>query len=215
MKFAVGTKNKAKLESVRDAIERCKLLADTTPEAAEGLIITGVETSSGVSAQPMSVTETRTGALARARGALAAVPDADVGIGLDGGLEIVPGFGEPAGEGQRCAVAAGAGAGAAVVPESAFVVGWACVVHRGSGTVGWGCSARLELPPQFLRELRSGAGAAELSQVIDAAAAAHDLRSGLGVEGLLTGGALCRGEAYTHALVFAFARFLSPAGFWS
>lgn len=55
----------------------------------------------------------------------------------------------------------------------------------------------------------------ELAQVIDEVSKEHDLRSSLGVEGLLTNGAVLRSDAYEHAIIFAFSKFLfTPAAFW-
>jgi inosine/xanthosine triphosphatase len=198
MKLAVGTTNRAKLDAVRDALARLPLGRSDGGEsdAHDRHEIVGVATESGVSAQPFSAAETRRGALARAMGALAGAADADFGIGLEGGIEQVPAP-APGGDAEH------------------FVVGWACVVRRGDpGAPGFGSSARLELPPSFLAQLRSGA-ATELSQVIDRFAADRDLRSSLGVEGLLSGGALLRAECYTHAVVFAFSRFVTPSELWS
>lgn len=81
MKIAVGTTNPAKLKAVEAA------LAVLFPD--EPYQVLGVEVESGVSDQPMSDTESVTGAYNRAHAACTAVDNADYGIGLEGGLEQV------------------------------------------------------------------------------------------------------------------------------
>jgi inosine/xanthosine triphosphatase len=204
MKFAVGTTNRAKLESVRMAVARCSFvggaaaLSDATRAASsdggesdghDRHEIVGVATESGVSAQPFSAAETRRGALARAMGALAGAADADFGIGLEGGIE--------AAQGDESGVM--------------FECGWMCVVERATGRIGWGSSARFLLDGAMVAQLRAGK---ELAEVIDDMTGERDVRSNLGARGILTGGALGRAEAYMHGLLFAFAPFLSDAKFW-
>ena len=75
MKIAVGSKNPAKIQAVKELILDYKMLA-----AAE---IVGVEVSSNVSDQPMSLEETMQGAMNRAQ---ASLPNHDYGIGIEGGL---------------------------------------------------------------------------------------------------------------------------------
>ncbi len=79
MKIKVGTKNKAKLDSVEEIIKEYPHLSD--------YLVEGVEVSSGVADQPSSLEETIDGAMNRARSAFI---DCDYGIGLESGLMIVP-----------------------------------------------------------------------------------------------------------------------------
>ena len=75
MKVAVGSRNPAKLQAVRQA------LRSVWPEAT----IEGVAVPSGVSAMPLSDEECLRGARNRAAAALQAL-GADMGIGLEGGV---------------------------------------------------------------------------------------------------------------------------------
>ena len=88
MKIAVGTKNKAKLESVSMAIailkSKTKGLNDTL--LAHEVEIIGCEVPSGVPMQPMNENETLQGAINRARLALEKVPDAEFGLGIESGV---------------------------------------------------------------------------------------------------------------------------------
>ncbi|UFJ41605.1 DUF84 family protein [Brevibacillus humidisoli] len=71
MKIALGTTNQAKRKAV-------VLATDTEPVC--------LSVPSGVADQPLSEEETIQGAINRAKHALDRMPDADVGLGLEGGL---------------------------------------------------------------------------------------------------------------------------------
>jgi len=79
MKIKVGTKNKAKLESVEEIIKEYPHLSDC--------IIEGLEVSSGVADQPRSLDETINGAMNRAKDSFV---DCDYSIGLESGWMSVP-----------------------------------------------------------------------------------------------------------------------------
>lgn len=73
MKIGVASTNPAKTGAVSSALEQLGIQAELIEQAAE----------SGVSAQPFSIEETRTGAINRAHHVLA---DFDAAIGLEGGV---------------------------------------------------------------------------------------------------------------------------------
>ncbi|MGN7469673.1 DUF84 family protein [Brevibacillus sp. SAFN-007a] len=77
LRYALGTQNEAK----RLAVQK-----------ATGADPICVSVPSGVSAQPMSEKETIAGAINRAKAALAAIPEAHIGLGLEGGLMYDPEF---------------------------------------------------------------------------------------------------------------------------
>ena len=79
MKIKIGTKNKAKVESVVEIIREYPHLANSEVE--------GVDVSSGVSDQPLSLEETINGAINRAKNSF---DDCDYGIGLESGWMSVP-----------------------------------------------------------------------------------------------------------------------------
>ncbi|NRR05406.1 DUF84 family protein [Brevibacillus sp. RS1.1] len=70
-RYALGTKNEAKRLAVQKA-------TGTEPFC--------ISVPSGVAAQPMSEEETITGAINRAKAARSQAPEADIGLGLEGGL---------------------------------------------------------------------------------------------------------------------------------
>ncbi|MFS0787552.1 DUF84 family protein [Shouchella sp. 1P09AA] len=79
MTLAVGTKNPAKVHAVKDVLIK------------EAIVISAIASASGVRDQPLSSEETRKGALNRAERARQA-EDADLGIGLEGGVMLVKGI---------------------------------------------------------------------------------------------------------------------------
>ena len=94
MVVAVGSTNPAKVKAVEAVVAR------SFPDAR----VRPVAVASGVSEQPLSADETERGARTRALSALAAVPEARFGIGLEGGVHFrrggrsrraVPGRGRP------------------------------------------------------------------------------------------------------------------------
>lgn len=171
--WAVGTTNKAKVACVEDAAKKC------FTSISHSVVPIGV--SSAVSAQPMSASECIAGARHRAKEALAAVPDARFGVGLEGGVEAID--------------------------DKWYECGWMCVVERGTGREGIGSSARFEMSQKIMRKLIDEKK--ELSEVMDELTGETDIRSGLGAMGVLTAGHLDRKEAYVHGLIFALAPFLS------
>lgn len=79
MKIKVGTKNKAKIDSVVEIIGEYPHLANSEVE--------GVSVLSGVSDQPKSLEETINGAINRAKNSF---ENCDYGVGLESGLMLVP-----------------------------------------------------------------------------------------------------------------------------
>lgn len=118
-KVAVGSTNPAKVAAVTAAMSRLCPRAEIVP----------LDVPSGVRAQPWGETETRKGAVERARAALAAGA-ADYGVGLEGGV-----------------IENGAGV---------ELVSWVAVVDR-EGRVGLSSGLRLMLPSASAAKLRAGA----------------------------------------------------------
>jgi inosine/xanthosine triphosphatase len=78
----VASSNPVKIESVRIGFLTWKPEQDVT--------VSGVDTPSGISRQPMSSEETYQGAENRARAARSTQQDADFWVGVEGGVEIQP-----------------------------------------------------------------------------------------------------------------------------
>jgi len=118
MKIAVGSTNPVKITAVRLMVER------VWPEAE----VHAISVPSGVSAMPMSDTETIAGARNRAIAARLQL-DGDLGIGLEGGVHPEP-FG-------------------------LTLQGWVVVVDK-DGREGIGGAARLPLPKTIADRVRAG-----------------------------------------------------------
>lgn len=120
MKVAVGSKNRVKIEATKKAFE--SVFPDEKWE------IEGIDVKSEVSDQPMSDTESVTGAKNRARKALKALT-ADFGVGLEGGLHEV--------EGEW------------------FDSGWIVIVNT-KGEEGIGSTIRMSLPKKIMQHIHKG-----------------------------------------------------------
>ena len=125
--IAIGSKNPAKISAVEAVVSKAFASVQLTPVAVP----------SGVAEQPLSAAETEQGAWQRARAALAAVPGARFGIGLEGGVQFTT---DGCHAINCCAVASEDG-----------------LMH-----VAWG--VRFRLPPPICQRLCSGE---ELGTVMD------------------------------------------------
>lgn len=173
--LAVGSLNSAKIQSA---------LSTGIRIFGEETTVVGVEVVSCVDDQPKSASETRAGAIHRAREALSVTPGADFGVGMEGGIELVG--------------------------EEWFECGWMAVVSK-DGKLGLGTSARVRVGKTIVKRLLEGE---ELSDVIDDMTGKTDIRSGMGFMGIVTAGHLPRADCYAHGLIYAFSPFLSDEKYW-
>ena len=169
-RVAVGSTNPVKVAAVR------AVLAGVVP----GAVIDARAVASGVPDQPWGDDETIRGARTRARAARAA-EDADLGVGLEGG--VVDG------------------------PQGVRTCAWCVVVHR-DGREGVGGSLAMPLPEAVAQMLREGR---ELGHAMDALVARHGTKHGAGAVGILTDGRIDRQAAYEVLVTYALAPFLTPA----
>lgn len=175
--IAVGSTSPAKLDAIRRAVEG--LLADLFPAAPA---VRGVPAASGVRPQPIGDVETRAGAEARARGALAAVADAELALGLEGGVTFED-------------------------DGTAWAFSWVAAIDR-SGRRGAARSAAFALPLAWAAKVRQGT---ELGDAIDETFGRARLKDGPGAVGLLTAGKIVRAELYRDAVVLALMPWLRAA----
>lgn len=166
----VGSLNPVKIGAVRAVVLRLAPLA----------VVTGVAAASGVPDQPWGDEETIRGALARARAALAARPESDWGIGIEGGV-----VSETDGGVRTCA--------------------WAAIVGR-DGRQGVGGSLSLALPTRVAALVRGGM---ELGHAMDVVTGERDVKHGLGAVGILTGGLVTRQAAYEALVAYALAGWMA------
>lgn len=118
MRIAIGSTNPVKCNATRAVLK---------PLYPDAEFVT-LEVPSGVAGQPRGNTETRTGALNRAQGALAAT-QADLGVGLEGGVQ-----------------------------DSEFgllTCAW-CVIVGADGRTGVGGNSSIMLPPAVAARVQAG-----------------------------------------------------------
>ena len=169
-RVAVGSRHPVKLAATRAVL---------APLVAADALFEGVDVTSGVPDQPWGDEETIRGARARAEAARA-VLDADLGVGLEGGVVE-----ERGGSVRTCA--------------------WAVVVDR-AGRVGTGGSLAMPLPPAVADALRRGV---ELGHAMDALASRTNTKHGEGAVGILTAGLIDRQRAYEVLVTYALAPWLA------
>ena len=168
--IAVGSRNQPKLEAAR------MVFLPIWPEAE----IIAAPVPSGVSDQPWGDEEAARGAINRARAALAATA-ADIGVGLEGGVEEGPG-------------------------GLLYLSGWGAIATA-DGRLGIGGGGRTLLPPDLAEMLRSGV---ELGPAIDVWLHRQGVRHEEGTVGVLTGGYLVRAASFANLLYHALAPILHP-----
>ncbi len=139
-----------------------------------------VSVPSGVTGQPLSADETLHGAIQRARGALAAVPGADIGLGLEGGVDF----------------------------DARHTRQWVllsvCAAWDGRGLyVARGVSMPL---PQAIGA-RLQAGGIELAAIMDELGGTTASNHKDGAYGLLSGGRITRAEGFRDAVIAALTPF--------
>lgn len=168
--FAVGSENPVKINCVAEAIHAFW----------PGASAVGVNTDSGVSAQPDSDHEMFTGALNRARQALEKTPDAQFGVGLEGGtLDAEDGM---------------------------WAYAWIVVVDS-EGRFGKGQSGRFLLPEPIAKMVREGI---ELGEADDRFFGRSNSKQQDGAIGILSDGVVSRLDLYKPAVVFALLPFVHP-----
>ncbi len=170
MIVAVGSTNPAKLRAVQDVV------GAVWPGSEVG----GVAASSGVSEQPLTLAQTRRGAVNRARAALRLLPGAALGVGLEGGVRFEGGGLE------RCLL-------------------FGVVAVTDGARLELGRTAELRLPPGVAVRLRAGE---ELGPLMDELSGIQDSKRKAGTVGFLTNGHLSRSDIWQQALMLALAPLL-------
>ena len=170
---AVGSANPVKLRAVEAVVRH--LAPEGTVRAAP--------VPSGVPDQPWGDDETIRGARTRAVAARQAL-DADVGVGIEGGV-----VDEGGGRVRSCA--------------------WAVVALR-DGRIFTGGSLAMPLPDRVARLVREGT---ELGHAMDLVSGGRDTKHGAGAVGILTAGLVDRQRAYVVIVTYALAP-LHATSYW-
>jgi inosine/xanthosine triphosphatase len=167
--IAVGSRNPVKIQAAQAGAGM--MLGDVTA--------IGIEVDSGVRAQPMGDEEMIAGAMQRAKAALAAMPEASYGVGLEGGCtELMEGL---------------------------FAGAWCVAVNR-AGVVGMASTGLFELPPRVAELVRGGM---ELGHADDRVHGRSNSKQTTGSIGILTHGKYIRAQFYTPAVMMAFIKFVN------
>lgn len=168
MIVGVGSTNPTKIEPVKIVFSNY----------FKDVFVKGVNVTSGVSAQPMTIDEMYIGALNRAKSAINLVVNAKYGVGIEGGLQKYS-FGSF---------------------EQSLVV----IVNKGLD-IGIGSSGGLKLPDKIINKINSGK---TLEQAIDEEFGTYKIGQGIGMFGVMTKGLVTRTEGVKHGVAFALSRFL-------
>ena len=179
--MALGSTRAPKVEAVR------RVLAALVPHqpALSGAEIASRDVAHDTPSMPLTLDHLLDGARRRAEQALFALERegraADLGVGLEGGLDLRQDAGRRRG----------------------YLMSWAYVTDGRRGAHG--CGGAIEVPPKVVdRVVEEGV---ELSSVIDALVAREDTRSREGAWGVLTRGLLDRTRSFELALLNAMAPF--------
>lgn len=172
MKIVLGSKNRAKLRAVEFAT------AEIWPNTETKIL--GVAADSGVSDQPKSHHETRAGAINRARYALAEVPDAEIALGLEGGVEATE--------------------------HGTFLFGWVAAMDK-ERNLGLGCTQQILLPEKTARRLMAGV---ELGEIMAELTGNLEISHEGGTFGVLTNDLLTRDTSFHYAILCALAPWFNP-----
>ncbi|WP_088103863.1 DUF84 family protein [Halalkalibacter urbisdiaboli] len=165
MKLVVGTKNPAKVHAVQEAFIR------------EPFTVISMDVPSEVSAQPFSDEETMQGAINRAKASIEMIPDAILGLGLEGGVtETSLGL---------------------------MLCNWGALVHR-SGQIWVASGAKLPLPTEIAKALQHGE---ELGDVMARLTTDKDIRKKEGAVGVLTGGRMTRKNMFSHIVQLLYGQY--------
>ena len=140
------------------------------------VIIQGVKVPSDISEMPFSRDETITGARNRAANALKEIPDADFGVGIEGGLE----YSEQTGYILRA---------------------WCVIIRKSDHREFLGSSTGMWLPESLITYMK--VNNVDLSRAIEIILGLSDIGKKDGIYGLFTGGKVTRKHAFIDALQMA------------
>jgi inosine/xanthosine triphosphatase len=169
MIVAVGSKNPVKIRPVRKIFKKY----------FKNITIVSHDVPSGVSEQPLSEEEMYKGALNRARQVLKIFPNAEYGVGIEGGIVTHP----IAGKNEKSVV----------------------VIANSKEDTGIGISAALFLPEKITRHILDGK---TLNDAIDKEFGTNNIGKGIGAYGIFTKGTVTRASGMEDAIAFALSRFL-------
>jgi len=170
MRVALGSQNPVKVAATERALAG----------QFRSVVAEPVGVDSGVAEQPRGHAETLSGAETRAERALDSFADADLGVGIEGGVAGFDGT------------------------DGLYLIMWAAVTD---GTqLGHGAGPSLRLPDDVAARIRDGA---ELGPVMDDLLDTEGVARDQGAAGVLTDGIIDRESALAHAVAGALGPFVT------
>lgn len=166
---ALGSTNPVKREATEKAFKKAFGEVNVVP----------VKVDSKVPPQPVGE-QALIGALNRASASLKLVPDAEFGVGIEGGLFTFS--------------------------KSYYLSGFVAIVDR-SGRISTGMSGWFECPNGFVSRLLKGE---ELGDLMDELTGRKETKKKEGAIGFFTRGIVNRSDLYEHGVLMALAKFISP-----
>ncbi len=175
---AVGSTNPVKVEAVKHLFQEHSTKAITVLSAA---------VNSGIADQPRSDKETRQGAINRSRQILKHYPQAEWGIGFEGGVRKITYLRQ----GKKI--------------QELIEVAWVAISTR-KGELALGGGVEFQLPPIITQKIEAGG---ELGPIMDSLTGEKDLKKREGAIGILSHHLLTRQEIYEQLLKLALVKFIS------
>jgi len=199
VKIVVGSTNPVKVRAVRRVFTRAFRDKNVKIE------VEGVNVDLGLPDQPLGDDETRRCAVARAAHVLATT-DADVGVGLEGGVAFEGAGGWQLRGGRDAGAAADEAALEASETCEAHLIGW-CAIATRDGVLSVAHGASMPLPPAVGSEVAAGR---ELGPVMDELTGVHNSKQKLGAIGYFTCGLLPRQRSWEYTITCALVKLLRP-----
>ena len=173
MKVIVGSENPVKIAATEQAFRKYF--------AEEPIDVSGINTDSGVSDQPLTISETLTGALNRAEAA--ASPDTDFSVGIEGGLS----FHDVKGD------------------EVGFEISFVCVRNNRTGRHEFSAVHGYRLYPHVLKQIRAGKN---LSEAMHAEYGIEEIGKNNGVIGWLSNDVITRESSAKDGVYLALSALI-------
>lgn len=174
MLIGIGSENKTKISACKKAVRQ---ILTQSADNHKNIQFKAIPASTDVPDMPLSLPEIRSGARQRAYYVYRNFPEADICIGLEGGV-FIPEYS---------------------MNEESYLQNWAYAFDGNKGH--YGSSPALPLPAVIKKALYNNGR--ELAEVIDEFSGKTDVRSNEGAFGVLTRDLITRTDAFVFAVICA------------
>jgi inosine/xanthosine triphosphatase len=179
---AVGSNNPTKVKAVESILSQA-VMGKLIPQVVAAEVL-GIEVPTGVAAQPVGDEETIRGALNRAAAVLEKLPEANWGVGIEGGVVYHTIEGK----------------------TQLLTCAW-CAIRDRKGNSSYGGGLFMPLPPTIVTDIEAGY---ELGDATDRLFAVTGSKRAGGALGHLSKGLENRQQAYESIFTYALSKFLNP-----